>query len=292
MTTTGERLPHLDALSEAQKDELIRVLWDDLQGQRAQCRDLEQRLTGFECRTATASSPESALLAELRNSGGKKHRQTASPSRSKVRLGSGLGLLRSGLVLGALVFAALALTVDQGIGWYQSQRLEQKRLASLKLHHAAFAGLLVELVKVAYEPVGQSYRLTMAMKNLDPEHPIYVMLSPVRVFEQSGLAWKEVPARAASGQATGVIKLADRHIYETVFEPNLKDWTELMPGYMHIRLENNRLISQRTEPDDDIVERNDRYYVYLKPHGADNEAIRKRMKYPGEPPVYIPMPPH
>jgi len=130
------------------------------------------------------------------------------------------------------------------------------------------------------------------MKNLDPEHPIYVMLSPVRVFEQSGLVWKEVPARAASGQAAGVIKLTDRHTYETVFEPNLKDWTELMPGYMHIRLANNRLISQRSEPDDDIVERNDRYYVYLKPHGADDEAIRKRMKYPGEPPVYIPMPPH
>ena len=40
------------------------------------------------------------------------------------------------------------------------------------------------------------------------------------------------------------------------------------------------------------VERNDRTYVYLKPHGADDEAIRKRMKYPGSPPVYIPMPPH
>jgi len=43
---------------------------------------------------------------------------------------------------------------------------------------------------------------------------------------------------------------------------------------------------------DDIVERTDRYYVYLKPHGADDEFIRKRMKYPGDPPVYIPMPPH
>ena len=31
---------------------------------------------------------------------------------------------------------------------------------------------------------------------------------------------------------------------------------------------------------------------YLKPHGADDETIRKRMKYAGMPPVYIPMPPH
>ena len=118
------------------------------------------------------------------------------------------------------------------------------------------------------------------------------MQSPVRVYVQSGLAWRELPARAPAGQASGVVKLSDRHIYETVFEPDLKDWAQLMPGYMHVRLEYHRLVSQRTEPDDDIVERRDRFYVYLKPHGADNESIRKRMKYPGDPPVYIPMPPH
>jgi hypothetical protein len=61
---------------------------------------------------------------------------------------------------------------------------------------------------------------------------------------------------------------------------------------MHIRFESLSLVSQRSDPDDDIVERLDRYYVYLKPHGADNDAIRRRMKYQGEPPVYIPMPPH
>ena len=77
-----------------------------------------------------------------------------------------------------------------------------------------------------------------------------------------------------------------------MFEPNLKDWTELMPGYMHIRFESVSLISERSDPDDDIVERTDRYYVYLKPHGADDEAIRKRMKLQGDPPLYMPMPPH
>jgi hypothetical protein len=61
---------------------------------------------------------------------------------------------------------------------------------------------------------------------------------------------------------------------------------------MHIRFEGNSLISQRSDPDDDIIERIDRYYVYLKPHRADNDAIRKRMKIQSEPPVYMPMPPH
>jgi hypothetical protein len=200
------------------------------------------------------------------------------------------GLLRSSVVITALMVGTTVLAMDQGIGWYQSNRLEQKRLADLALQHAAFAGLNVDLARIAYELDRKSYRLTMAMTNLDARHPIYVMLSPVRVFAQSGLTWKEIPARAAT--AARVILLSGTHIAETVFEPNHEDWTQLMPGYMHIRFDSNRLISRRSEPDDDIVERTDRTYVYLKPHGADDDAIRKAMKYPGAPPVYIPMPPH
>jgi hypothetical protein len=290
MITSGPL--HLAALSGAEKDELIRNLWDDLRDQRARRREVEQRLARLENPPTVQGEPGRHLLAELETSETKKTAPTAAQPSVEIRLGQGLGFLRSGVVIGALVFAALVLTVDQGIGWYQSNRLEQKRLSGLQLQHAAFADLFVELLRVAYEPDQKSYRLTMAMKNLDPAHPIYVMLNPVRVFEQAGLTWKEVPARAAAGQAWGVVKLTDRHTYEAVFEPNLKDWTELMPGYMHIRFDSSRLISQRSEPVDDILERSDRNYVYLKPHGADDEAIRKRMKYPGQPPVYIPMPPH
>jgi lipoprotein-releasing system ATP-binding protein len=101
-----------------------------------------------------------------------------------------------------------------------------------------------------------------------------------------------VPTRVPDGASSGVIELTGRHTYQTIFEPNVEDWTELMPGYMHVRFDSDLLISERSEPTDDIVERNDPYYVYLKPHGADDRSIRERMNYPGTPPVYIPMPPH
>jgi hypothetical protein len=132
----------------------------------------------------------------------------------------------------------------------------------------------------------------MSMRNINPTAPLYVMLNPVRVFEQSGLLWKEVPSRAPEGQSWSVVKLTDRYTYQAIFEPNVSGWTELMPGYMHVRIENDMLISRRSEPAEDIVERKNPYYVYLKPHGADDEAIRRRSKYSGQPPVYIPMPPH
>ena len=46
------------------------------------------------------------------------------------------------------------------------------------------------------------------------------------------------------------------------------------------------------EPGDDVVERRTPFYVYLKPHGADDADIKARSKMSGTPPVFIPMPPH
>jgi hypothetical protein len=222
----NQRQPILATLSDADKDALILRLWDDLREEQARSQALEQGLRGRD-----GASP---LLAQLQNAGTDK-RRTLAASGVKVRLGSGLGFLRSKAVLAAVAFLALAFALDYTIAWYQRYRLEQKRLAGLQLEHAAYAGLFVELVKVAYEPDQKSYRVTMVMRNLDPQNPVYVMQGPVRVFEQSGLTWREVPAHAPNGATTAVVKVTDRQAYETVFEPNLKEWTQLIPGYMHIR---------------------------------------------------------
>jgi hypothetical protein len=283
------RQPILGTLSEAEKDALILRLWDDLCEERARSQTLAQELHAAGREPAGAA--DLPLLAQLKQHGTDKRR---SPTSSDIRpkLGNGFRLLSSKAALGALGFVALAFAVDYAIGGYQQYTLERGRVAKRQLEQAANAGLYLELTNIAYEPDGKSYRLTMVLRNLDPQRPIYVMRGPLRVFEQSGLAWREVPAHAPNGEAPTVVKVTDQHSFETLFEPNLKEWTALIPGYMHIRFEISSLVSRRAEPGDDIVERTDRYYVYLKPYGADDEVIRKRMKYAGEPPVYIPMPPH
>jgi hypothetical protein len=45
-------------------------------------------------------------------------------------------------------------------------------------------------------------------------------------------------------------------------------------------------------PKDDVFERKDNYYVYLKPFDVADEVVLKRMRFPGKPPVWIPMPAH
>jgi hypothetical protein len=283
----------IEKLSAPEKDDLIVRLWHDLQEARGRSKELEQKLARLSDEAVTTPSDASQLREKLEHAGGASDRHEPGSASSHVGLGAGFGFLRSKLLLGALLLIALAFAADYAVGQYQQYRINQKRLAALQLQHAAYEGLFVEVVNVAYEPDQKSYRLTMRMTNVEPGRPIYVMQTPVRVFEQSGLSWKEVPSRAPGGDATSrVVKLVGPHTYETIFEPNLTDWTELMPGYMHIRFDGNSLISQRSDPDDDIIERTDRYYVYLKPHGADDDAIRRRMRIQGAPPLFMPMPPH
>jgi putative ABC transport system ATP-binding protein/macrolide transport system ATP-binding/permease protein/lipoprotein-releasing system ATP-binding protein len=52
------------------------------------------------------------------------------------------------------------------------------------------------------------------------------------------------------------------------------------------------LVSPSSTPSDDVFERRDNYYVYLKPFDVADEVVLKRMRFSGKPPVWIPMPPH
>jgi len=282
----------MEKLSDAEKDALIARLWRDLQAERARSRELERRPAPEGGEAAEGVRAASRLRERLEQDAAGKQTPRQFPANLRLGLGRSLAFMRSKGLIAAVAIAAVAFVVDFAVGRYQQYRLEQKRLAELRLQHAAFQGMFLEVLNVAYEPDQKSYRLTMKFTNSDRSRPLYIMQSPVRVFEQSGLSWKEVPSQNPNREAARVIKLTDSYTFATVFEPNLKEWTELIPGYMHIRFENNSLVSERSDPDDDIIDRTDRYYVYLKPHGADDDAIRKQMKVRGNPPVYMPMPPH
>ena len=45
-------------------------------------------------------------------------------------------------------------------------------------------------------------------------------------------------------------------------------------------------------PSDELFERTDSYYIYLKPWNVTDSDILKDTKFDGAPPLWIPMPPH
>ena len=279
--------PDLAKLSSGEKDALIRELWRQVASGQSEVRLLRRRLGMAEEARGTA---DSALLERLREAA--PRRPVEPPSGLVVKLGRGLRLWQSPVVMGVVAILCAAFAIDGGIGIWQARTLQQQRQTRLLLEHEALTGLYVELKSIVPESDGKSYRMTMAMQNIDPDRPLYVMLNAVGVYVQTGMAWQQVPSRAVGEAGSGVIKLAGAYSYDVLFTPEVTGWAELIPGYMHVRIQSDMLISRSAQPGNDIVERRTPFYVYLKPHGANDADIKARSRMSGTPPVFIPMPPH
>ncbi|MDP1963778.1 MAG: hypothetical protein Q8K93_16420 [Reyranella sp.] len=244
-------------LSSEQKDALI--------------RDLRRQL-------AALQQPKRELLDELREA---PHKAALAPAGASMKLGRHLGLWRSPVTLGVVVAVMLAFAVDAGIGRYQASLAKQQRQARLQLENTAMRSLYVELKQIVAEPDGKSFRMTLSLQNTSPDGPLYVMLNPVAVYVQSGMVWQQVPSKPVDGAGAGVVTLAREYSYDIAFAPEVANWAELIPGYMHVRIQDDLLVSQRAQPGDDVVERRTPFYVYLRPPGIA-----------APPPLFIPMPPH
>lgn len=284
-------LPDLGKLTGAQKDKLIVSLWETLVAIEgaSEASGLAKDLEPKQAKVAALPSIE-GLRERMRRTS--PSRRSQSRSDIKTRLGGSFAFLESKVLLVLFALIGFGFLTDYGVGWFQRRLLHQREQTALELRNAAFEGLYVELVRVAYEADGKSYRATLNMENSNPDFPLYVMLVPGRVFEQTGMTWREVPSNAQREPHSSVVKLEGASQYSVVFQADVKDWAELIPGYMHIRIQSDMLISRSSEPKDDIVERNNRFYVYLKPQGSDDAAIKRRSSFPGAPPIFIPMPPH
>ncbi len=287
MTDVPPRLPDLGALSDAQKDELILSLWQTVQA-------METGGVSAPPSQSVASGSVDVDRVEL----SRRLRATAPSRRSRgspldaPALGGGLRFLNWAPLQALVLLLALGFLADFAAGWYQRRLLTQQARADLVLRNAAFEGFYVELARIAYEPDQKTYRATLTMQNLNPARPLYVMFNPAQVFVQAGLSWQEVPSRPVAGEEWGVVKLDGASTFSVLFETPAEGWSELIPGYMHVLIQSDMLISLSATPENDLVERNNRFYVYLKPQGAGDAAIKARNTFPGRPPVFIPMPPH
>lgn len=266
-------------------DAEIAALRRELAAARSEIRLLKRRLNiGHDAVEAPRASSDGLRQASPR--------KIDAPAAVTVKLGRRIGLWRSPVVLGLALALLTAFAVDAAVAVYQRNVLREARQARLVLENTVMRSLLVEMRRIVADADGRSYRMTVAMQNTSPGGTLYVMLNAVSVYVQVGTAWIQVPSRPGEGVSWGVVKLTDAHAYDVVFSPDVASWAELLPGYMHVRIQADMLVSERAEPSGDIVERRTPYYVHLKPHGANDDEIRRRNRMSGQPPLFIPMPPH
>ncbi len=136
-----------------------------------------------------------------------------------------------------------------------------------------------------------SYTLVLYLQNLDLDRPVFVTAPAVRAFVQVDRDWVEVPARPSEEQTDGVLSVSGKQVFQCTIKPDVPRFTEVLPGYMHVRFTNAMLISRERSGVGGLFERTDDYYVYLKPHNAD-DAIICRKNHWVTAPLWIPMPPH
>jgi ABC-type lipoprotein export system ATPase subunit len=210
---------------------------------------------------------------------------------ASTRLGAGLGAWLLSVSAWVVPAILMALALNQGVALYQGHLLRQRRQARAALEDAALLWLRADIDDVAYKG-GASYTLTLSLENRSNAKAVFVLSPAVRAYVQVGLTWQEIPTRSIDGQEGRVVRIEGRRTYQFALEPNTKEYTEQLTGYMHVRLGGTTLVSQSSVPGDDLVERVDDYYIHLKPPGASDEEILRKVKFPGKPPLWIPMPPH
>jgi hypothetical protein len=183
--------------------------------------------------------------------------------------------------------------VDYYVGYQQNRLLAEKAAQKKKIEQLAWYSLRGEVKEVSY--AGHLYRIVLKFENAFPEEEMYIMLPQVRCLVQVGTLWKEVPVHDpdAKGTDTGVIKLVGTKMIEKLIEVPFRNYEEVLPGYMHVRLNTISYVSSNAVSRDDIVEKNEDFYIYLRPYDADLSKMAKKYTFThNEIPIFIPMPPH
>jgi ABC-type lipoprotein export system ATPase subunit len=214
----------------------------------------------------------------------------AAPAAARA-LGDDFWRAARHLAFGGAVAFALVLLGDSLVGRYQHMLAEQRAEKLAALETLALSALRADVKAIASRGNGE-YELTLELWNVKGDQPIYVLSPALRAYVQIGRQWIEVPSRPIDESAAQVLKITGRQSYRYVFEAKPSEYAHLLSRYMHVRFVNAMLVSPNSTPSDALFERNDSYYVYLKPWDADDRAIRAEVKFDGVPPLWIPMPPH
>ena len=194
------------------------------------------------------------------------------------------------LVFSGLIFA-LVLLGNYGLARYQRYQVLVRKERLDALEELATATLKGEIASVT--SLGERhYEVTIYLENTGGDKPIYVMAPNVQAFIQVGSDWQELPLKPAAEAMASVLKVTGKQLYRYILDARADKFTELLPHYMHVRFTNNMLISPESTPQDALFQRNDSYFIYLKPDNVDDATITKDVRFAGPPPLWIWMPPH
>lgn len=191
-----------------------------------------------------------------------------------------------------IIFVSI-IAVDYIVGYKQAKLLQEKAALKKKMELLAWYNLRSDIKEVTYS--GDKYKVTLRYENAFPEEELYIMTPAVRCLVQVGTYWKEVPVHdvGAKPVETSVFKLENTFLLDKLIEVPFKNFEEVLPGYMHVRINSISYVSSNTISKEDIAEKDEDFYIYLKPYYTNDKEMAKKYKFTDNViPIFIPMPPH
>ncbi len=198
---------------------------------------------------------------------------------------------RNRIILWLVVITLLLVTTDILVGTYQNRLIAAKRAAQAEIEKMAWFYVRTDVDKITYT-ADNRYQLTLWIENLFPEREVFVMMPLVQGAVQVGPQWQEVKTTEATRDsrltAGSVIPLTDRITVDWLMEITTPNYFQAFPGYMHLQIHSQMLVSPELEPQEHVAERNDVIYIHLKPIGSDDNSLRIINGFPREAPIFIP----
>lgn len=149
------------------------------------------------------------------------------------------------------------------VGYYQQNALDQRRALKARLDKLTFYGLRTAIDDIAFV-AGRGYRIGIRIQNATRE-PFYVMMPAVDGFVQEGYGWIAVPvAPIDGGDGETVVRLVGERQVARLAVLDGNDYTELLPGYRHVKLTLEALVSPEENPREEIGEKREDIFLYVR----------------------------
>lgn len=186
------------------------------------------------------------------------------------------------------MLVALA-ALDLYVGREQERILVARKELRARLDRMAFFGVRTGIDDIRYDPPS-AYHVRFRIQNALDE-PLYVMLPIVTAFIQIGAGWTEVAvaAPAAGADEGSVVKLVEEREFERVMTVDLAEYMELIPGYLHLKLNLEAYVSPEENPREDVGERREDIFIYLRDGRNAGVMARAASGGGGEKPAFIPL---
>lgn len=150
------------------------------------------------------------------------------------------------------------------------EHVQTKKIEEMAAHKKANERLAYYLERTTVENIfytgnGNMYRMMLRYENVRPEEEMWIMVYAVKVFVQVGTLWRELSVndgRLKRGDYSAE-RLKEPYTMTVTFDMSVKNFQELMQGYMHLKIGSLSYISAEAVTKEDLVEKYEDVFLYL-----------------------------